>query len=575
MKPGRLSLTMLFLLYLAAQATISRAQDAYYLSENSGSAGTSVVVYSNLPYGVACYVKWGDYKGETFYPVAEDYISYIEAQSKAEYTISWDALPGQIVVFYCEDPDRLKTLEAAGELNGLSSANFSVTQSESPGGDDVYPVPPTTPPPEPVPQTVFGSITTASGTRSNDGCASNPAQAFRTTDSQIVVVALAYNVQPRQSYSAYWYYNGQFVYESPAWISDRSYKQLCLSYAITPYILTFQPGSWIAEVLEYPDKIDISTSFVIQQPPTVTPLPPTFTPLPPTLPPTFTPRPPTLIPTATLTWTPTSTPTYTATPTATQEAVVIPVPTTPPTEEITPLGSFLGPILDVLKKIPVEIVFTIGLGTLGTLAITGIKRVRRKNGNKTGEPTDPELWEQQAQTDEPGIPCQQGRFYCKKVKINTTLTRYKIGCLKLTAYDRANQSSPLVREIKGTVVDDLNKALEARRRGEPADYLAQLVIPASNHLLREVVEWLHAHPDSHDVTVNGHVEGSNMKFKFTLYMCVPAAYQNVWEVESEWEKTVTDAWDSPITLIQNVHHNMTGKPLEDLSQELVTFIRGI
>lgn len=573
MKPGRLSFTVLLLLLVATQAATSRAQQAMYLSEYAGAAGEKITVYNQLPYAVDCYIEVWKSNVEDSYIVFTDYLYNVYSQQGTTYVIPVEASPGEHLLFYCEDPARLKTAQAAGELKSFYQFTFEVTEGYSPPPTEY--VPPTF---TPVPQTVFGSITTASGTRSNDGCASNPTLTFSTAANQIVVVALAYNVQPRQSYAAYWYYNGGFVYQHNEWVAPKGYRQLCLSYAIDPSRVAFQPGDWYVEVVEYPDKISSGTNFVIQQPPPTATLipPPTFTPRPPTLPPPS--DTPTLIPSATLTWTPTYTPTFTATPTstATQPAAVVPVPTTSPNVDVTPLASFLGPILDALKKVPVEFVVTIGLGTLGTLAITGIRRVTRRRRISDPDPlTGRALWERQAQFDEPGIPCQQGRFYCKKVKINTTLTRYKIGSLKLTAYDRVNQTSPLVREIKGAVLDDLNKALEARRRGEPADYLMQLLIPASNHLQREVIEWLHAHPDSHDVAVNGHVEGSNMKFKFTLYVCVPAAYQNAWEVESEWEKTVTDAWDSPISLIPNVHHNMTGKPPEDLSRELITFIQGI
>ena len=162
-------------------------------------------------------------------------------------------------------------------------------------------------------------------------------------------------------------------------------------------------------------------------------------------------------------------------------------------------------------------------------------------------------WQEKAEEEEPQETCEPCTRYCRKIELEVEPALRKIAHLSLSTYDTVSSEQSKERQVKGEIVDGLNKAVRANRRREKPEKLQRQVAPLAQALLQQIMEWLRSEPAPRDVSIAGHLEGGKVTFQFILYHCKRIGNVNVWEKEDKWKATVEDKRDEPVGILRSLN----------------------
>lgn len=222
-----------------------------------------------------------------------------------------------------------------------------------------------------------------------------------------------------------------------------------------------------------------------------------------------------------------------------------------------------------LSTLILTVVVVVGVTVAGaTLTMRRTIRIRRRKE-----------WQEQAKEEDPPETCRPCTRHCQKIKIEELeLARRKITHLTLIAYDPVSGRARQTEEIRGEVVDGLDRAVKARRRRQEPEELQRLVTPVAGALFQQIGEWLRREPVPHDVYIAGHLAGSEATFQFILRHCRRRGQVNVWEEEDEWKVTVADERDEPVATLRGLDPAAPGmleRLAPALTQRLMQFIEQV
>jgi len=213
-----------------------------------------------------------------------------------------------------------------------------------------------------------------------------------------------------------------------------------------------------------------------------------------------------------------------------EEVPVEPTPTETPDIEPEP---------DLMPLIWIVVAFA----TLGGITFT-IRRIIEIRRHKE--------WEDKAKEEEPPETCQPCTCHCRKLELGLEPALRKIAHLSLSAYDPVSSEQSKVRQVRGEVVNGLNRAVMARRLEEKPVKLHEQVAPMVYVLLQQIMEWLRGEPSHRDVFITGHLEGGKVTYQFLLYHCKRIGTEKVWEEEDKWKVTIKDERDEPVGTLRSL-----------------------
>lgn len=160
-------------------------------------------------------------------------------------------------------------------------------------------------------------------------------------------------------------------------------------------------------------------------------------------------------------------------------------------------------------------------------------------------------WQEKAKEEKPPVECQPCTWYCRKVELEAGLKLYKISHLGISASDPESGEPYKERQDKGRLIDFLNKVVESQRQGEDLNKFKEKLSPLVKELLQQIVDWLSSEPKSRDVSITGHLEGSEITFQFILYHCKRKGGGNVWGVVDKWKKKIKDEREKPVGVLRD------------------------
>ena len=209
------------------------------------------------------------------------------------------------------------------------------------------------------------------------------------------------------------------------------------------------------------------------------------------------------------------------------------------------------------------------LGAIGGIIFTirHIIEIRRRNE-----------WQEKANEEEPQETCQPCTRYCRKIELELEPALRKITHLNFGASALVSGEQSKERQVKGELVDGLNKAVMAHRRREKPEELQEQVAPLAHTLLQQIMEWLRGESAPRDVFVTGHLEGGKVTCQFILYHCKRRGTVNVWEEDAKWEAKIKDERDEFVGIIGSMEPTELRIPEQvepDLTRLLMQFIEKV
>ena len=196
---------------------------------------------------------------------------------------------------------------------------------------------------------------------------------------------------------------------------------------------------------------------------------------------------------------------------------------------------------DQTELIPI-IIIVVSITVAGiTLTIRRNIKVRRRKE-----------WQEKAKEEEPPDTCQPCTHHCHKIEIELEPSRRKATHFTLVAYDPSSGKKSQEEDLKGDVVDEINKAIMAHRQRQQPEELQRLVAQVAKTLSQQIREWLRLESSSRDVSVSAHLVGGKVTFQFILYHCKQRGNVNIWEEEDKWKKTVKDERDEPVGMLRSL-----------------------
>lgn len=153
-------------------------------------------------------------------------------------------------------------------------------------------------------------------------------------------------------------------------------------------------------------------------------------------------------------------------------------------------------------------------------------------------------WQQNAKDEEPPETCQLCTRHCRKIELEPV--QRKITHLTLGAGATVSSKQGGERQVKGEIVEELNRAVSASRLGEKQERIQEVVAPLARELLQRIEEWLGGEPAPNDVPIFGHLQGGRVTCQFILYHCRRKGIVDVWEEEDKWQATINDERDEHV-----------------------------
>ncbi len=219
-------------------------------------------------------------------------------------------------------------------------------------------------------------------------------------------------------------------------------------------------------------------------------------------------------------------------------------------------------------ELPLLEVF-VTLGVVGGIIFTIRRTIKIRHRNE---------WQEKAKEEEPPETCQPCTRYCRKTELELKPALRKITHLSFGASVPVSGAQGKERQVKGELVDGLNKAVMAHRRGEKPEKLQEQVAPLAHTLLQQIREWLRGESAPRDVFVTGHLEGGKVTCQFFLYHCKRRGTVNVWEEEAKWKATVKDERDEFVGILKGMEPSKLGIPEQaapGLTRLLIQFIEKV
>jgi hypothetical protein len=146
----------------------------------------------------------------------------------------------------------------------------------------------------------------------------------------------------------------------------------------------------------------------------------------------------------------------------------------------------------------------------------------------------------EARDEEPPDECRHCTRYTRKVELELKPARRKIAHLELQARDADGHER--TRELKGKIVDELNRAVRRHRRKRPNEDLRRALDPVAAGIVAEVEEWLADETVDADVSIEAHIVGGKVECTFTVYHCI----HGEWEEEDSWSEELEDERDERV-----------------------------
>lgn len=180
-------------------------------------------------------------------------------------------------------------------------------------------------------------------------------------------------------------------------------------------------------------------------------------------------------------------------------------------------------------------------------------------------------WHEKAQEEKPPETCQPCSRHCRKIELELEPALYKITHLSLSTYNSISGERSKERQVRGEIVDRLDRAVTAHRQGEKSEKLQEQVARLAHKLLQQIIEWLHGEPAPRDVSLVGYLEGGKVTCQFILYHCKHRGNVNVWEEEDKWKATIEDKRGEPMGTLRGVDP-VEAKVPERLTPELTRLL---
>jgi hypothetical protein len=185
-------------------------------------------------------------------------------------------------------------------------------------------------------------------------------------------------------------------------------------------------------------------------------------------------------------------------------------------------------------------------------------------------------WQGKAEEGELPETCELGTRHCRKIELAPA--RRKVVHLSLVALDPASDQPSRVRQLKGRVVDGLNRTLWARRQGEDPEKMQRMVASLAQALGRDTGRWLRRERGCRDVSITGHLQGNRVLYQFTVYRCQRRGIVNGWEEEDTWKAAINDERDVHVGILRSVYpsdREMEEPLLNEMKRQLTRFIETV
>jgi hypothetical protein len=189
-------------------------------------------------------------------------------------------------------------------------------------------------------------------------------------------------------------------------------------------------------------------------------------------------------------------------------------------------------------------------------------------------------WQKNAKDKKPQLPCREYESYCQKQRVKSeaklTLRLYRVDKILIIPHEPESGREGSKVLVEEETVDQLNRAIAARRFGEGLDKIRERVAPMAHMILHTIDEILNAKTSSKDVAVVARLMGSEVEFEFTLYRCKKKGAGNVWEKEDSWRASIEDERDMPLATFRGlsaVNFSPSDSSFVELTEQLIEFIR--
>ncbi|HUV80714.1 MAG TPA: family 16 glycoside hydrolase [Candidatus Bathyarchaeia archaeon] len=240
-----------------------------------------------------------------------------------------------------------------------------------------------------------------------------------------------------------------------------------------------------------------------------------------------------------------------------------PTPTPEPAEEPEEPGFEMPPPAELEHpNHELIILIVIVLSAVGGTALT-IRRIIEIRSRKE--------WQEKAEEEEPRETCEPCTHHCRKIKLEPKPALRKIVYFNLRAYDPSSGEESNEWQVKGTVVDGLNKAVTAHRRRAQPEKLQDHVAHLAHAFLQQIMERLQDEPTPRDLAIVGHLEGGKFTCQFTLYHCNRRGTENIWEEKAKWTAKIKDEHDEPVGTLRGLNPTEPEIP-EQLTAELIRLL---
>jgi len=189
-------------------------------------------------------------------------------------------------------------------------------------------------------------------------------------------------------------------------------------------------------------------------------------------------------------------------------------------------------------------------------------------------------WQKKAKEEGPPDTCHPCTRYCRKIVLELKPALRKITHLSFVVSEPVSGEQSRGIQVKGELVDGLNKAVMAHRRREMPEKLREQVAPLAHALLLQITDRLRGKRGEsapRDISITGHLEGGKVSCQFILYHCKRRGKVNVWEEEAKWKATIKDECDVFVGTLRNLEPTEQGilKQVPDMTRLLMLFIKSV
>jgi hypothetical protein len=201
------------------------------------------------------------------------------------------------------------------------------------------------------------------------------------------------------------------------------------------------------------------------------------------------------------------------------------------------------PDTDVTEMWPAAIVAVVAV--VAIVGLVALARARAETGVRL-------KWQAEAREEEPPGQCTPCTYYCRKVELELEPSRRKVTDLTLRMQESATHAAVESATPTSEVVERLNSAILARRRGKAEKQVEALLGPVTSALVDHVVAKIRFDAPARDADIAAQLEGGKLTCKFVLYHCERVKGESVWQEEKEWTATLTDKSEFPIAALRSL-----------------------